>query len=242
MIWRVQDDPIDLLQKRPLPLGTLGKRAGLASRVIPASLDALDSRLTSAANWSQCSGSLPFGPEHTADHLVADLHHVGKHAGLAKCPDCRARIVEDHRADKLVVRHGLPCRGDELLAGICPSVGVMKVEEELEAQPPRLAWPGQSCIRDCSAGAAGCGKTQPNPVVTMVLEDLQPRPGLARILERDSAILGLLEERQVGADGVSAAETGPASRARIARIVGRKWLRIERLPAWHESCLRIGEG
>ena len=43
---------------------------------------------------------------------------------------------------------------------------------------------------------------QPNPIVTVVAEELEPRLGLPVVFEHGPLRLGLLEEREVSADSV----------------------------------------
>ena len=90
----------------------------------------------------------------------------------------------------------------ELLPRIGPGVGVVDSSSR-NLKPSSFASFASAIVYRRSLGSRWrVEQPQADPVVAVVLEDPQPGLRLAVVLEDDAAILGLLQEREVGADGV----------------------------------------
>src|SRR5689334_18766720 len=100
------------------------------------------------------------------------------------------------------MRFALPRFWDGLLARVSPVIGIVIVKEELESKSFRL-------LRQCNGvweavgKSGGCVKqAKANPIVAVVSQDLQARLRLSFILEDNSLLLGLREERNIRSHGI----------------------------------------
>ena len=146
-----------------------------------------------SARLSQLSGSLPSGQSMPLLISLPIWTMSGMRVGVAKGRDRVARVLED-RLHQLLVRLALPGLRDELLAGVGPGVGVVVVQQELEAQLLRVLGQGDGVFEVVRQPGRRVEQAQANPVVAVVLEDLQARLGLPVVLEDRPLLLGLPAE------------------------------------------------
>jgi len=99
-----------------------------------------------------------------------------------------------------------------LFLWVGPGVGVVKIEEKEQAQAFRLLGQREGVGQIVRQLRRRMKKSESNPVVAVIAEDLQPRFLHAAVLELRATFLGLLEERQVGADGVGERGQRPGRR------------------------------
>ena len=78
----------------------------------------------------------------------------------------------------------------------------MVVQEEFEAPLSGLLGESDRVFQVVWQPAGSVKQPQPNPVVTVVAEDLEPRLGLSLVLEHRPLRLGLLQEGEISPDGV----------------------------------------
>ena len=78
----------------------------------------------------------------------------------------------------------------------------MEVEEKFETVFMRLLGERQGVFQVVGQIGRRVEEPQPDPVVTVVFENLQRGPGVRAVLKDRAAILGLFEKRQVRADGI----------------------------------------
>src|SRR5437764_15406718 len=100
------------------------------------------------------------------------------------------------------MRFPLPCLGNGLFAGVGPIVGIVKVEKKLEAKLLSIFRERDCVFKIVRQLRWGVEQTQADPVVAMVFQYLQARPGNAAVFEDHALLFCLLKKGDVRADGV----------------------------------------
>ena len=168
------------------------------------------------------------------DDFIADLHHIGHRVGLAKGGDRIARVFEDG-LDQLVVRFVLPGLGRELFRRIGPGVGIVEVNKEFEALLLRLFRQGDRVFQVVRKSIRRMEQPETNPVVAMILEDLESGLCLAVVLENAATLLCLRKKGNVGSDGVIKL----LGHGRCGREQGAAANPKKRSPAWWSKANRM---
>ena len=204
-----------------------------------ARFDAANSGLKQIGEIVPVVGQLAVGPEHAAGNFVAHLHHVGCEALFGKCGDGVAGVRKDLLDELLVIEFG-PCRRHGLLGGIGPTVGVVQIEENVEAHGLGAAGERQR-VREIVGQLVRCGRgiveeAQADPVVVVLAQNSEDIFGLAVFLEDHTVLLALGEEGDVGANGILLRKRGPRGENCQGKNADQHWKRAQDDGVCAEAC------
>ena len=85
---------------------------------------------------------------------------------------------------------------------IRPAIGIMEIEEEFEVKIVGAPGEGDGVFEIVGKIRRRMKKTEANPIITVVLENLQRGFRIGAVLENGALLLGLRQKRQIGADRV----------------------------------------